>query len=669
MITLDRWQDNIVDDALARVIMAEGMEMPPVRHGILSATGSGKTEIGMSIQKRRWKSRDKSVLPTFGWLAERTLLLEESRERINDFFGAEVAVSDIYRPPGSRKLAPGKINMLSPQTFVERGDGYPRGRRPIAYTFVAGMNELLPWDILIADEAHHGLADYYQSCIRAWPGPVIGLSGTWWSMSDFNGLGQDMAPGGICGPFDTLLQGPTPRQLIQPTPEIGVTEPRLSNLELFPINPRLLVDHNNLKTSQMQVDGYEGASVDAEVGRILVHSKAIVTEWERAGKIPCLAFCRTKAAAHKSADIFAEHGYVSAVVLAETPEADRREKLDLLNAGLIDWIASVDVFGEGINVPNVRCIAMLRPTSSEIRHRQFWGRGLRARPDGSPLIGLDFANNCGKNGSPLDGWEKMSLRARRTKKKPGVFPINCPNCKASVNWNQETCHGFMMDPETYVVSNCLEPLSWVCEDDNVILADDTKIHVPGHAVRHWCGNYDKRSKKVCSEAIENAINAYFLEQIDSDRKKREQERQEREAKRQEADRIAQERRDAHAIELAEQQTADAMDRFNTHGPEWRWEWERNGSSNLASLKLQDPDGNHFIAMAIRNHPYVIVLDPDFNTVKLTRPDGKGFADKGYQTDIMNECQIASKMVHQWKPELKAKALQNFNSIKAINVYI
>ncbi|MCY4128078.1 MAG: DEAD/DEAH box helicase family protein, partial [Gammaproteobacteria bacterium] len=149
---MEDWQDRLADDALARIQMAEQMELPPVRHGIQSATGSGKTEIAMSILKRRMDASPKDILPTFGWLAERTLLLEESRERINTFFGENIAVNNIDRPLGSRTLAPGRINMLSPQTFVQRGDGNVKGRRALAYDHVAGLSEKLPWDILIADE-------------------------------------------------------------------------------------------------------------------------------------------------------------------------------------------------------------------------------------------------------------------------------------------------------------------------------------------------------------------------------------------------------------------------------------------------------------------------------------------------------------------------------------
>ena len=55
------------------------------------------------------------------------------------------------------------------------------------------MADMFPWGVLFADEAHHSTADYYGSVIRAWPGHVIGLSGTWWCMSDYDALGGGYA--------------------------------------------------------------------------------------------------------------------------------------------------------------------------------------------------------------------------------------------------------------------------------------------------------------------------------------------------------------------------------------------------------------------------------------------------------------------------------------------
>jgi len=661
-IVLEDWQDRLADDALARIQMAEQMELPPVRHGIQSATGSGKTEIAMSILKRRMDATPKDILPTFGWLAERTLLLEESRERINTFFGENIAVNNIDRPLGSRALAPGRINMLSPQTFVQRGDKNVKGRRALAYDHVAGLSEKLPWDILIADEAHHSIADYYGSCIRAWPGPVIGLSGTWWCMSDFNALGEGMAGGGVSGPFDTLSMGPEPKELV------GT---RLSDIDVFNIDSRLRVNHFNLKQNSMTLDGYDGASVDAEVeGRLLAISSSIVHEWERAGRVPCLSFLRTKAAAHKCTENFQLHGYRAATILSETPEQERREKLDALNAGDIDWISSVDVFGEGVNVPNVRCIAMIRPTKSLIRHRQFLGRGLRRRDDDSPLLVLDFANNILTNGSPLEGWSQFGLAPRRTKRKPGAFPLSCPKCETSVNWNQEFCHGEIEDPHTRQWHKCGEPLSWQCEDDVVTLANGLDIEVSGCHTRHWCGNFDKRSKKACSEAIEAAISAEFVKQQAERRRIAELERQEREEKRRLAELEEAKRREELEAKLQEDARITARERLSSIGPEWRWEWERTASSNFATLKLKDAKGGDYIAMAIRNQPMVIVLDPEFQSVKLSRPDGRGFGDEGpYQSDMLAECQIASKMIHDWNNGLMAVAAATVKGKDAVNVYI
>ena len=74
-----------------------------------------------------------------------------------------------------------------------------------------------------------------------------------------------------------------------------------------------------------------------------------------------------------------------------TPEGDRQKALQDLRTGRIRCIFSADVLGEGVDVPNVDTVLLLRPTQSATVFAQQIGRGLRLSDDkaglGSRLVG------------------------------------------------------------------------------------------------------------------------------------------------------------------------------------------------------------------------------------------------------------------------------------------
>jgi hypothetical protein len=72
--------------------------------------------------------------------------------------------------------------------------------------------------------------------------------------------------------------------------------------------------------------------------------------------------------------------------------APRAHSLEQLNGGQLDILFAVDMFNEGVDLPNVDTIMMLRPTESQILWLQQFGRGLRHRP-GKRLQVIDYIGN------------------------------------------------------------------------------------------------------------------------------------------------------------------------------------------------------------------------------------------------------------------------------------
>lgn len=77
---------------------------------------------------------------------------------------------------------------------------------------------------------------------------------------------------------------------------------------------------------------------------------------------------------------------------------EKRERvISKLEAGEIEYIISVDIFNEGVDIPSVNQILLLRPTESSIIYIQQLGRGLRKYPNKEYVVILDFIGNYEKN--------------------------------------------------------------------------------------------------------------------------------------------------------------------------------------------------------------------------------------------------------------------------------
>ena len=81
----------------------------------------------------------------------------------------------------------------------------------------------------------------------------------------------------------------------------------------------------------------------------------------------------------------------------DDPIAVRESAVEDLEAGRLDYILTVDVFNEGVDIPSVNQIIMLRQTQSAIVFVQQLGRGLRKLPDKECVIVLDFIGNYANN--------------------------------------------------------------------------------------------------------------------------------------------------------------------------------------------------------------------------------------------------------------------------------
>jgi len=93
------------------------------------------------------------------------------------------------------------------------------------------------------------------------------------------------------------------------------------------------------------------------------------------------------------ADFFAGKGLRAVSVHAGGSSAPRADSLEKLGAGDLDLICAVDMFNEGVDVPTIDTVMMLRPTESSILWMQQIGRGLRKAKDKAYLTIIDYIGN------------------------------------------------------------------------------------------------------------------------------------------------------------------------------------------------------------------------------------------------------------------------------------
>ncbi len=108
------------------------------------------------------------------------------------------------------------------------------------------------------------------------------------------------------------------------------------------------------------------------------------------GSMQCLGFCVSVDHARFMARHFNEAGIASVAVWGDSPRAERESALRDLAKGDVKAVFSVDLFNEGVDVPKVDTVLMLRPTESPVLFLQQLGRGLRKSRDKPYCIVLDF---------------------------------------------------------------------------------------------------------------------------------------------------------------------------------------------------------------------------------------------------------------------------------------
>ena len=233
------------------------------------------------------------------------------------------------------------------------------------------------FDYIIIDEVHRAGANSYQELINYFkPKFMLGMSATPERSDDFDIY--QMFDYNIA--YEIRLQQAMEYDLLCPFHYYGITDLQVNGVSLEDKS-----DFNHL-TSQSRVD----------------HIIEQINNYGFSGdRVRGLVFCSRKDEAKELSNLFNQRGYKTVALTGEDDENKRRDAMDKLetddSVDYLDYIFTVDIFNEGIDIPKVNQVIMLRPTESAIVFVQQLGRGLRKDHSKEYVVVIDFIGNYEKN--------------------------------------------------------------------------------------------------------------------------------------------------------------------------------------------------------------------------------------------------------------------------------
>ncbi|MBF0787362.1 MULTISPECIES: DUF3427 domain-containing protein [unclassified Streptococcus] len=110
-----------------------------------------------------------------------------------------------------------------------------------------------------------------------------------------------------------------------------------------------------------------------------------------------LMFCSSKKEAAELSILLNQRGFRTQALTGEDSQVVREEAVKKLEKGALDYLLTVDIFNEGIDIPSVNQVVLLRNTESSIIFVQQLGRGLRKHPSKDYVTIIDFIGNYRNN--------------------------------------------------------------------------------------------------------------------------------------------------------------------------------------------------------------------------------------------------------------------------------
>ena len=336
-----------------------------MRNLIVAATGTGKTVIS-ALDYRNFRKENPSKRSHLLFVAHREEILKQSMYTFrailrNANFG-DMFVGN-HKPNSIENLFI-SIQTLNSQNFTEKtSDDF--------------------YDYIIVDEFHHAAAPTYQKLLSYYkPKILLGLTATPERMDGKNIL--EYFDNHIAA--EIRLPEAIDRKLLCPFQYFGITD---------------TVDLDTLKWSAGGYDKKElsniytlsGFTATRRADYVVSSLLRYVTD---IAFVKGLGFCVSIEHACFMSRHFNEHGIPSISLTGKSTDDERNTARDKLVNGDIKFIFVVDIYNEGVDIPEVNTVLFLRPTESLTIFLQQLGRGLRLSENKECLTVLDFIGQANK---------------------------------------------------------------------------------------------------------------------------------------------------------------------------------------------------------------------------------------------------------------------------------
>ena len=318
---------------------------------IISATGTGKTYLAALDVKNYNPKR-------FLFVAHREQILKKSLDSFHKVLGGDKK-TNYGILSGNTKNTDAKYLFATVQT-LSKAENLNQFKRD-------------EFDYILIDEAHHVGSKIYGKLLDYFtPDFLLGMTATPERSDDKNIY--ELFDYNV--PYEIRLQEALEEEMLVPFHYIGVSD--------YTYNGEVIDDNTNLKylvseervkyvVEQSKYYGYDGD---------ILHGLVFVSRKEEADEI---------------AKLLTKYGYPSQMLSGEDSQEQREQAIEKLKNGELTYLVTVDIFNEGIDIPFINQVIMMRKTESVIVFVQQLGRGLRKAQGKEYLTVIDFIGNYKNN--------------------------------------------------------------------------------------------------------------------------------------------------------------------------------------------------------------------------------------------------------------------------------
>lgn len=371
---------------------------------IVAPTGSGKTTILAHIL-RRFPS--KQVLFLCPWRK----LVYQGYDRLDEHdLPAGILMGERHPDTGQT------VHVASIQTAIRR--------------------DLGQYDLIVVDEAHRALARQCFDLLNKYPrAKLLGMTAT--------PIRLDGKP--LANAFDGLIDLVSVKDLIG---------------QGYLVPHKIYGPPHPIDTSAVTID-YKTRDFRPDSLAHVMRSRILYGDAAEAYKTkgehrPAFLYACNLAHANDILKHFTENARIeSAIISGETPTTERERLFQAIRDRSLRVLINVGVLTEGVDVPEVSCVIVCRPTLSMGLWLQMLGRGSRPATGKTNCVVLDHADNTRRHGFPdedrpwsLQGRPNQASKGQRLGFKPKAK--KCPECGLMVPVQTTTCPqcGYLWLPHT-----------------------------------------------------------------------------------------------------------------------------------------------------------------------------------------------------------------------------